>query len=139
MLTRAFSVLNAGFYPTLHRSLSQILIKWPCFLIRRVPCVKQWLQRDAALKAFTIIGYMFVLLNEVRHTLGLPQCLFHTPHIVPRMITAIKECHERVNQLSSALISVLVLDYRRSQPPPKYRSINYYRKQEFANALPQSR
>lgn len=61
-----------------------------------------------ALKPFTIIGYIFVLLNEARHMFGLdlPQCLFHMPHIVPRMCTVMEECNERLN----ALVTMVVLE-----------------------------
>lgn len=58
---------------------------------------------------FTIIGYIFVLLNEVRHTfgMGLPQCLFHMPHIVPRMVTVVEESNDRLNAFHTLLIPVL--------------------------------
>lgn len=40
--------------------------------------------------------------------LGLPQCLFHMPHIVHHMI--MEECNERSNVFSNALIAVVVLE-----------------------------
>lgn len=68
------------------------------------PGVQQWIQPDVTLKSFTIIGYMFVLFNEGRHTLGLDllQCLFHMLYILPRMITVMEMCN--------AIITVVVLE-----------------------------
>lgn len=64
------------------------------------------------MKLFTIIGSMFVLLNEVRHRfgLGLPQFLFYMPYIVPHMITVMEECNERLKAFCNALITVDVLE-----------------------------
>lgn len=42
--------------------------------------------------------------------LGLPQCLFHMPHIVHHMIMVMEECNERSNVFSNALVAVVVLE-----------------------------
>lgn len=40
--------------------------------------------------------------------MGLLQCLFHMPHIVPRMVTVVEEYNDRLNVFHTLLIPVVL-------------------------------